>query len=80
VLDDRDKATLDLEAQWFKFTGAKEAAIREKFDESATIFYQRLGALIDNPDALAYSPAVVNRLRRLRDARRAQRTAWRTFE
>ena len=40
---------------------------------SATRYYQLLNALLDDPRALAHDPVTVNRLRRIRDARRARR-------
>ena len=42
---------------------------------SGTRYYQVLNALIDRPEALAYDPMLVKRLRRLRDASRAARVA-----
>jgi hypothetical protein len=71
----RDKMTLDLEGTRFKYAGAKEAAIRERFSESPTRFYQRLARILEDPDAVAYDAQLVNRLRRIRDQRVAQRTA-----
>jgi hypothetical protein len=44
-----------------KFAGAKEQAIRLRFDLSATRYYQMLNALIDRPEALAHDPMVVKR-------------------
>lgn len=76
-LDDRARETLDFEGSWWKYAGAKETEIRERFGESATRYYQRLAALIDNPAATAYDPMTVRRLQRLRDARRLQRSASR---
>ncbi len=75
MLTVRDTMTLDLEAGWWKYAGAKEALIRELFDESATRYYARLGRLLERPEAVAYSPLVVKRLLRLREARRRVRTA-----
>lgn len=75
MLTDTDKARLDFEQQWWRYPGAKEAAIREQFNESSTRYYQVLNALIDTPAALAYDPLGVRRLRRLRDARARARTA-----
>lgn len=69
MLDVKSKMTLDFEARRWKYAGTKETAIRDTFDETATRYYQRLNALIDDPEALAYSPVVVARLRRLRDQR-----------
>lgn len=72
-LTDRDRAMLTFEQQWWRFTGAKEQAIRERFDMSATRYYQALNALINRPEALVAEPMVVKRLRRLRAARKAAR-------
>jgi hypothetical protein len=69
----RDQEILAFERQWWKYAGAKEQAIRELFDMSATRYYQVLNALIDRPEALAVDPMLVKRLRRLRAARRQQR-------
>ena len=70
-------AMLELERSWWKHPGAKEAHVRERFDASITRYYQALNALIDDPAALAHDPMTVKRLRRLRDGRRAQRSAAR---
>lgn len=73
-LNDRARAILDFEGgpHWV-YAGAKEDEIRRRFNCSATSYYQQLNALLDDPAALTYAPAVVNRLRRLRDARRRTR-------
>jgi len=68
---------LALERYWWKYAGAKEQAIREKFDLSATRYYQILNALIDTEEALAFDPLLVKRLRRLRSQRQRQRSARR---
>ncbi|WP_154606440.1 DUF3263 domain-containing protein [Arthrobacter alpinus] len=68
---------LDLERQWWKYAGAKEQAIRELFDLSATHYYQILNALIDTDAALMHDPMLVKRLRRLRMTRQKARTARR---
>lgn len=73
----RDTMTLDFERRWWKYSGAKEAAVREHFGESFTRYYQRLNALLDRPEALEHDPVLVKRLVRLRDARRRARTATR---
>jgi len=51
-LSERDRKIIAFERQWWKYAGAKEQAIRELFDMSATRYYQVLNALIDNPAAL----------------------------
>jgi hypothetical protein len=76
-LTDRDSKILEFERQWWKYAGAKEQAMREKFDMSATRYYQALNALIDTPEALAADPMLVKRLRRLRATRQRARSARR---
>jgi hypothetical protein len=76
-LSQRDVEILDFERQWWRYAGAKEQAVREKFDMSATRYYQVLNALIDQPDALAFDPMLVKRLRRMRAARTRARSARR---
>jgi Protein of unknown function (DUF3263) len=77
VLSERDQQVLAFERQWWKYAGAKEQAIRELFDMSATRYYQVLNALIDSPAALAHDPMLVKRLRRMRASRQRARTARR---
>jgi len=76
-LSARDADILAFERQWWKFAGAKEQAIRDKFQMSATRYYQILNALIDKPEALAQDPLLVKRLRRLRATRQRNRSAKR---
>jgi hypothetical protein len=76
-LGQRDREILEFERQWWKYAGAKETAIRESFDMSATRYYQVLNALIDRPEALAEDPLLVRRLRRMRAERQRARSARR---
>ena len=76
-LDRREREILAFEAQWWKYAGAKEQAIRELFDMSATRYYQVLNALVDKPEAMAVDPLLVKRLRRLRSSRQRTRAARR---
>ena len=76
-LNERDAEILTLERQWWKYAGAKEQAIRDHFQMSATRYYQVLNALIDKPEALAHDPLLVKRLRRLRSSRQRARSAKR---
>jgi hypothetical protein len=75
-----DQQRLDFERRWWKYPGAKEAAIREEFDESPVVYYRRLNRLIDQPAAAAYDVLTVKRLRRLRESRTHQRSAARARE
>ena len=77
TLNERDEAILAFERQWWKYSGAKEQAIRELFDMSSTRYYQVLNALIDRNEALLYDPMLVKRLRRMRAERQRQRSARR---
>ena len=77
ALDERDREILALERLWWQYAGAKEQAIRDKFDMSSTRYYQVLNALIDRDDALAFDPLLVKRLRRLRAQRQRSRSARR---
>ena len=76
-LSDRDREIIAFERQWWKYAGAKEQAIRELFDMSATRYYQVLNTLLDNPAALEADPMLVKRLRRMRAARQRARSARR---
>ncbi|GHK02803.1 DUF3263 domain-containing protein [Streptomyces sp. NPDC001796] len=72
-LNPREKAILALEGRGFSGPGAKERAIREQLHLAPVRYYQLLNALLDDPRALAHAPVTVNRLRRIREARRAER-------
>ncbi|PZT75694.1 MULTISPECIES: DUF3263 domain-containing protein [unclassified Streptomyces] len=72
-LSDRDRAVLAVERQSWAGPGAKERAIRERLGLSPTRYYQLLNALLDDRRALEEDPVTVNRLRRVREARRNRR-------
>ena len=76
-LSERDLEILQFERQWWTYAGAKESAIKDLFDMSATRYYQVLNALIDNEAALAADPMLIKRLRRLRSKRQRTRQARR---
>ncbi|MFE2294171.1 DUF3263 domain-containing protein [Streptomyces sp. NPDC059452] len=72
-LSDRDRALLALERRSWAGPGAKERAIREELGISPVRYFQLLNALIEDERALREDPVTVNRLRRLRAARRERR-------
>lgn len=74
---DKERKILEFERYWWKYAGAKERAIRDQFELSATRYYQLLNEIIDMGEALAYDPILVKRLQRLRAFRQRQRTARR---
>lgn len=78
-LTERDREILEFERGWWKYSGARESAIREKFDISSTRYFQLLNWLIDQPAALEADPVTVHRILRLRTARQAQRSARRSL-
>ncbi|MEU9011167.1 DUF3263 domain-containing protein [Streptomyces sp. NPDC048479] len=73
ALSERDRAVLAMEHHSWPGPGAKERAIREQLGISPVRYYQLLNALLDDERALAHDPVTVNRLRRVRDARRSRR-------
>jgi hypothetical protein len=74
ALTDTDRALLDFAGRWYRYPGAQEQAMRDELGLSATSYWRRVNALIDRPDALAYAPTTVARLRRLRAARLGARS------
>ena len=74
-LTPRDKEILEFERQWWKYSGAKEQAIRELFGMSATRYYQVLNALVDHPGAMSFDPMLIKSLQRMRNARARNRSA-----
>lgn len=76
-LTERERQIIDFERQWWKYAGAKEQAIKDLFDLSATRYYQLLNELIDTQEALEHDPMLVKRLRRMRAQRQKSRSARR---
>lgn len=74
-LSQRDIDILDFERSWWKHAGVKEQAISERFEMSATRYYQILNELLETPAAMAHDPILVKRLKRLRSYRQKQRVA-----
>jgi len=76
-LDDVTRRILEFEraAPWRG--RSKERAIREVLGITPTRYHQLLVGAIERPEALAFDPMLVRRLRRLRDARRRTRLARR---
>jgi len=65
LVTDQDCAIIDFEREnsWWKYAGAKEAAIRDRFGLSSTRYHQRLVQLLMLPEAEAYDAFTVRRLR-----------------
>jgi Protein of unknown function (DUF3263) len=75
--EERWREILDFERDWWKTSSPKEVAVRQRFGISSARYYQLLNRAIDRTDALQYDPMLVQRLRRLREARRRERFATR---
>jgi hypothetical protein len=75
ALDQRSRDVLDFEREAWKLTVTKQRAIRERFGFSPSRYHQLLHRIIDRPEAVAYDPMLVRRLRRVRAVRRRTRTA-----
>ena len=73
----QEREILAFERQWWKYAGAKEQAVRELFDMSATRYYQVLNALLEKPAAMEADPMLIKRLRRQRAGRQRVRVARR---
>jgi hypothetical protein len=73
LLHRREQDILALERRGFSGSGAKERAMREQLGLSPVRYYQLLNALLDDERALRHDPVTVNRLRRVRESRRAER-------
>ncbi len=72
-LTERDRAILDFERSWWHESGPKESLIQERFELSASRYYEILNELLESAEAYDYDPLGVRRLRRLRDRRRRAR-------
>lgn len=77
MLHETARATLDLEAGWWRYAATKEVAIRDRFGEDPPTYYRRLGRLLDDPESMEYAPVLVRRLRRHRALRLGARSGRR---
>lgn len=73
AISELDRAILDFERSWWALPGPKEHDIRERLGLSPTRYYKALAELVDSPEAAAYDPLVVRRLRLRRERRRRER-------
>lgn len=73
-LTDSDKALLDFAGRWYRLPGAHAEAIGAELGLTETTYWRKINGLIERPEALAYAPSTVNRLRRMRDQRLAARS------
>jgi hypothetical protein len=72
-LSSLESRILSFEARWWRASGAKTQAISDELELTPERYYQHLARLIEHPEAAKEQPAVVRRLRAVRDERRATR-------
>lgn len=65
-LTDSDKAILDFAARWYRLPGAHAEAVGAELGLSETTYWRKVNDLLERPEALAYAPTTVKRLRRIR--------------
>jgi hypothetical protein len=68
-LTDRQHRILTFERQWWKHVDARTTTVRELFSCSPVQYRRELDEILDLPEALAYDPLLVKRLRRRREER-----------
>lgn len=67
MLSDQDRLLLDFEGSRWKSRAAKAAAIWNSFGWTESRYQRALLRLIDNPEAEAFKPSVIRKLRAMRD-------------
>lgn len=72
-MSELEQKVLDFERKWPVPTSLKHQAILAEFDLTPTRYFQILNLILDKPEAARRSPALVNRLRRLRHSHRKSR-------
>lgn len=72
-LTDHERAVIDFEREWWQLNSTKNAEIRERFAISTSSYYRALHVLVDRPEALAYDPLTVRRLRKRREQARREK-------
>lgn len=73
-LSDDQRAILDFERQWWRYSGGKAAEIGQQLEMTPVEYYRTLNEIIDLPAAVEHDPTLVRRLQRARTLRRRRRT------
>lgn len=73
ALSERERQVLDLERDWWVTAPSKQAAIAERIGCSSGAYYAALRRLATEPEAFAYDPLVVQRLRKRAERQRRAR-------
>lgn len=73
-LTELERGLLNFAGKTWRSPGRRDQAVREIFGVSGYRFHQLVLGLLDRPEALAYAPATVKRLTRLREQRARDRS------
>jgi len=76
-LSDFERALIDFEREWWQLEARKDTEIRARFAISPSSYYRSLHTLVDRPEAMAYDPLTVLRLRKRREQARRDRVEGR---
>lgn len=72
-LTDLEKAVLRIERGWWKIAHTRERAIRKELSMSPTKYHLLLSKMLDADHVWRADPVLIDRLRRLRGRRLAER-------
>lgn len=76
-MTDTEMAILDFEREWWRHAGARNQEVSQRWGLSASEYERRLIAIAMRPEAMAYDPLTVRRLRRRLVPRAAPRVVRR---
>ncbi|MCM3908102.1 DUF3263 domain-containing protein [Trueperella bernardiae] len=72
-LTEVERSILDIERGWWRMAPTREQAIQRQLGMTASKYYLVLSRMLDEPRVWTADPALVDRLRRLRDSRLTER-------
>lgn len=74
-LTDDERLILDIAGRHYKYSSSRDQAARDELGITAIRYSQRLNALVERPEAMAYAPVtcrlIRDRIQRGRDRRRS---------
>jgi hypothetical protein len=63
-MTETEMAILDFEREWWRHAGARDQEVARRWGMSASKYDRRLIAIAVRPEAMAYDPLTVRRIRR----------------
>ncbi|TPG12502.1 DUF3263 domain-containing protein [Pedococcus bigeumensis] len=63
-MTDMEMAILDFEREWWRHAGAKDREVSQRWGINASEYDRLLAAVAERPEAMAYDPLTVRRIRR----------------